>query len=124
MTSPILTTKLYIPAPLGSLVARPQLVERLNEGLARPLTLVAEPAGFGKTTTSPATTPSTQCPRRYARREPRWRFDLIASWSGSTTGAAWSRSILAPSTRLLLSGASGLTRTRAHPRSASRHAED
>jgi LuxR family maltose regulon positive regulatory protein len=32
------------------LVARPRLVERLNEGLARQLTLVCAPAGYGKST--------------------------------------------------------------------------
>jgi len=31
-------------------VPRPRLIERLNEGLTRPLTLIAAPAGFGKTT--------------------------------------------------------------------------
>jgi LuxR family maltose regulon positive regulatory protein len=31
-------------------VARPHLIERLNEGLHRKLTLIAAPAGFGKTT--------------------------------------------------------------------------
>lgn len=56
MTVPILRTKLYIPAPPLRVVARPHLVERMNEGLrnsaglARKLTLVSAPAGFGKTT--------------------------------------------------------------------------
>jgi LuxR family maltose regulon positive regulatory protein len=31
-------------------VPRPRLIERLNEGLHRKLTLIAAPAGFGKTT--------------------------------------------------------------------------
>jgi len=46
----LLTTKLYIPPPLPNLVGRPRLIERLNAGLHRKLTLVSAPAGFGKTT--------------------------------------------------------------------------
>ncbi len=46
----LLTTKLYIPPPLSNLVERPRLIERLNEGLHRKLTLISAPAGFGKTT--------------------------------------------------------------------------
>jgi LuxR family maltose regulon positive regulatory protein len=46
---PLLTTKLYIPPirPLQSMVVRPRLIERLNEGLrsGRMLTLVSAPAG-------------------------------------------------------------------------------
>ena len=50
MAMPLLTTKLYIPPPLPNPVERPRLIERLNEGLHRKLTLVSAPAGFGKTT--------------------------------------------------------------------------
>jgi LuxR family transcriptional regulator, maltose regulon positive regulatory protein len=50
MSTPILATKLYIPPPQPSVVLRPRLIERLNEGLHRKLTLVSAPAGFGKTT--------------------------------------------------------------------------
>src|SRR5258708_6535319 len=52
MATPILATKLYIPPPRPQVVARPRLIERLNEGLrlGRKLTLIAAPAGFGKTT--------------------------------------------------------------------------
>jgi LuxR family maltose regulon positive regulatory protein len=32
------------------MVSRPRLIERLNEGLHRKLTLISAPAGFGKTT--------------------------------------------------------------------------
>jgi LuxR family maltose regulon positive regulatory protein len=46
----LLTTKLYLPPARPNLVTRPRLIERLKEGLARPLTLVSAPAGFGKTT--------------------------------------------------------------------------
>ena len=50
MSSPILTTKLYIPPVRPELVSRPRLIDRLNAGLHRKLTLVSAPAGFGKTT--------------------------------------------------------------------------
>ncbi|MEZ4683221.1 MAG: AAA family ATPase [Caldilineaceae bacterium] len=36
--------------PRPNLVARPRLIERLNSGLHRKLTLISAPAGFGKTT--------------------------------------------------------------------------
>ena len=50
MPTPMLATKLYIPPPRPNVVLRPRLIERLNEGLHRKLTLIAAPAGFGKTT--------------------------------------------------------------------------
>ncbi len=48
--TPILATKLYIPRLRPNVVSRPRLLELLNEGLHRKLTLIAAPAGFGKTT--------------------------------------------------------------------------
>ena len=48
--TPILATKLYAPPHRPELVLRPRLIERLNEGLHRRLTLISAPAGFGKTT--------------------------------------------------------------------------
>jgi len=50
MSTPILTTKLYIPPPQPKVVLRPRLIERLNEGLDRKLSLISAPAGSGKTT--------------------------------------------------------------------------
>jgi LuxR family maltose regulon positive regulatory protein len=50
--STLLTTKFAFPPIRSGLVARPHLIERLNEG-TRPgakLTLVSAPAGYGKTT--------------------------------------------------------------------------
>jgi LuxR family maltose regulon positive regulatory protein len=47
---PLLQTKLYIPPIRRELVSRPRLVERLDAGMDRKLTLVSAPAGFGKTT--------------------------------------------------------------------------
>jgi len=46
----LLLTKLSVPSARPSLVARPRLAERLEEGLKRKLTLLSAPAGFGKTT--------------------------------------------------------------------------
>ena len=45
-------TKLYIPAPRPHIVARPRLIQRLDEGMRHNhrLTLISAPAGFGKTT--------------------------------------------------------------------------
>jgi len=48
--TPLLATKLHRPLPRAPLVRRPQLVERLTQGVIGPLTLVSAPAGFGKTT--------------------------------------------------------------------------
>src|SRR3954470_16108460 len=50
MQTPILATKLFIPPPRPKVVPRPRLIERLHEGLHGKLTLIAAPAGFGKTT--------------------------------------------------------------------------
>src|SRR5579859_1153899 len=50
MTTPMLATKLHIPPPRPNVVPRLRLIERLNEGLSRKLTLISAPAGFGKTT--------------------------------------------------------------------------
>ena len=46
---PLLTTKLYIPPPRPKVVPRPRLIEHLNQGLQRKLTLISASAGFGKT---------------------------------------------------------------------------
>jgi LuxR family maltose regulon positive regulatory protein len=46
----LLTTKLYIPSTRPEIVHRTRLLEQLNEGLHRKLTLISAPAGFGKTT--------------------------------------------------------------------------
>ena len=50
MSTPLLTTKLFIPTVNAELVERPRLVAQLNAGLGRKLTLISAPAGFGKTT--------------------------------------------------------------------------
>jgi LuxR family maltose regulon positive regulatory protein len=45
----LLATKLFAPRPRPGFVARPRLVQGLDDGLARGLVLVSAPAGFGKT---------------------------------------------------------------------------
>lgn len=50
MTETLLQTKLHIPVTRRSLVPRTRLLVKLNAGLDGRLTLVAAPAGFGKTT--------------------------------------------------------------------------
>jgi LuxR family transcriptional regulator, maltose regulon positive regulatory protein len=50
MVGTILATKLYIPPHRAKAVLRPRLIDRLNEGLHRKLSLISAPAGFGKTT--------------------------------------------------------------------------
>src|SRR5215472_1341272 len=46
----LLVTKLAMPPVRSDLVARPRLVNQFSLGIQRPLTLIAAPAGFGKTT--------------------------------------------------------------------------
>lgn len=48
--TPLLATKLQPPRLRAERIRRPHLLARLDAGLARPLTLVSAPAGFGKTT--------------------------------------------------------------------------
>ena len=50
MATSLLATKLYTPPVRPGLVSRPGLVERLEGGLQRRLSLISAPAGFGKTT--------------------------------------------------------------------------
>ena len=50
IASPLLETKLYVPRWHPGQVSRPRLIERLDQGTERKLTLISAPAGFGKTT--------------------------------------------------------------------------
>lgn len=50
MSLRLLQTKLHTPALRPTLVARPRLLTKVNAGLKGKLTVVAAPAGFGKTT--------------------------------------------------------------------------
>ena len=47
---PLLKARISIPPLRAQVVSRPRLVERMNEAVQRPLTLLQAPAGFGKTT--------------------------------------------------------------------------
>ena len=49
-TKPLILTKLYMPQVPPQLVARPQLIDCLNQGPKRKVTLVSAPAGYGKST--------------------------------------------------------------------------
>ncbi len=49
-TTPLIRTKLNIPRISDDLIERPRLIERLNQGLSRKVTLISAPAGYGKTT--------------------------------------------------------------------------
>ncbi|HLJ34264.1 MAG TPA: hypothetical protein VKU38_11455, partial [Ktedonobacteraceae bacterium] len=46
----LLVTKLALPPVRADLVPRPRLTNQLQPGIQRPFTLIAAPAGFGKTT--------------------------------------------------------------------------
>ncbi|MFN8535443.1 MAG: LuxR C-terminal-related transcriptional regulator [Dehalococcoidia bacterium] len=50
MAGPLIETKLFAPQRRRELAPRPRLRERLDRGARAKLTLVAAPAGFGKTT--------------------------------------------------------------------------
>src|SRR5687767_94425 len=50
MAFPLLQSKLFVPPARPALVPRPRLLDKLNEGLHRKLTLISAPAGFGNTT--------------------------------------------------------------------------
>jgi len=52
MSGDLLQTKLYVPRIRPSLIPRPHLIAKLNQGIQQEckLTLISAPAGFGKTT--------------------------------------------------------------------------
>ena len=54
MTTPLLTTKLYIPPIRPKLVPRPRLIERLNAGLHRKLTLISASTTAHQTQSTPS----------------------------------------------------------------------
>jgi LuxR family transcriptional regulator, maltose regulon positive regulatory protein len=49
-TNPLLATKLHVPRPRPRLVHRSRLIQRLQQGMERVLTLLSAPVGFGKST--------------------------------------------------------------------------
>jgi LuxR family maltose regulon positive regulatory protein len=50
LASSLLMTKLHVPRLRRGLISRPRLTAQLDDGFTQPLTLIAAPAGFGKTT--------------------------------------------------------------------------
>jgi LuxR family maltose regulon positive regulatory protein len=50
MAAPVLATKLFVPPLRPDLVFRQRLINQLNAGLQRKLTIVSAPTGYGKTT--------------------------------------------------------------------------
>jgi LuxR family maltose regulon positive regulatory protein len=74
-SAPLLATKLYLPRPRGALVPRPQLLARLAAGMRLPLTLIAAPAGFGKTTLLAQGLEN----RRWEMGDRRWGLESAAS---------------------------------------------
>jgi len=59
---PILRTKLHRPPVTGDHIHRPRLLKLLNNTSLRPLTLVAAPAGYGKSTLLSCWLESCDCP--------------------------------------------------------------
>jgi LuxR family maltose regulon positive regulatory protein len=61
----ILQTKLYRPRVTDDLVARPRLFEKLDCNRGNPLTLVAAPAGYGKSTLLASWLVEVDCPNAW-----------------------------------------------------------
>ena len=58
----LLATRIHVPRPRAHLVPGTHLVERLQQGVTGPLTLVSAPAGYGKTTLLAQWRASTHAP--------------------------------------------------------------
>jgi len=67
MSDALLKTKLHVPKPRPGLIGRTRLLERLDEGLfiGKPFSLVAAPAGYGKTTLVANWFEQTDCPQAW-----------------------------------------------------------
>jgi LuxR family maltose regulon positive regulatory protein len=63
--TPIIQTKLYRPRVTDDLVARPRLFEKLDCSSDNPLTLVAAPAGYGKSTLLASWLEGVDCPNAW-----------------------------------------------------------
>ena len=81
---PLLATKFHMPRPRTPLVDRPHLIERLQQALEHPLTLVAAPAGFGKTTLLSAWLERAPLPAAWVSLDPADN-DLTRFWSYTLT---------------------------------------
>jgi LuxR family maltose regulon positive regulatory protein len=66
----LLATKLFCPPPRPGAVLRQRLLARLSDGLARKLTLVAAPAGYGKTTLVSAWVTAVDLPTAWLSLDP------------------------------------------------------
>lgn len=62
MSTPLLQTKLYLPPNRESLVTRERLINWLDKGFQRKLTLISAPAGYGKSTLLSEWANKTQVP--------------------------------------------------------------
>ncbi len=62
MATPLLRTKFYIPPLQAGIVHRPRLIQKINEGLTRKITLISAPVGFGKSTLLSEWIPTSQRP--------------------------------------------------------------
>jgi ATP/maltotriose-dependent transcriptional regulator MalT len=98
---PPLATKLYVPQPPLQLVRRPHLVERLQQAVERPLTLIAAPAGFGKTTLLSTWLEHTSLQAAWISLE-HGDDDLIRFWSYVFTALAHAHQGLGTSAQALL----------------------
>ncbi len=67
---PLLATKLRIPRPRPHLVHRPRLIQRLQQGMERALTLISAPVGFGKSTLLSDWLASSAIPAAWLSLEP------------------------------------------------------
>jgi hypothetical protein len=76
MSTPLLTTKLYIPPPRPNLVPRPCLIERLNAGLDRKLTLISASVGA-------ILGPPANLDRAISGLLVAFRFDRVPIWTTS-----------------------------------------
>jgi len=61
----ILTTKLHRPAVASDILPRDRLLEELNDGFQRPLSLISAPAGYGKSTLASRWVESCDCPNAW-----------------------------------------------------------
>ncbi len=68
---PLLDTKIAIPSVRADAVQRGRLLDRIDEAVAKPLTLVSAPAGFGKTTLLASWVARARLPVAWVSLEPR-----------------------------------------------------
>ena len=61
-TIPLLRTKLYRPRVDADILRRARLLERMDQGRSRPLTLISAPAGYGKSTLASRWLEACDCP--------------------------------------------------------------